>query len=118
MDNAQPLDWKERFYSACAHWVSTLGLTEWRVQFHEFHEPDEAYARVVPEFESCLCSFGWNTAGSDLGDMKSPEQIAKHEVLHVLLHRLICVAAETRKPFGSIVNSEEHCVIQRLLGVL
>lgn len=115
---AQPERWALEFELGCREWMQKLGLSEWRIVFRAGESPGGAFARTVLDCTALTAHFVWNLSSTDLGDFQSPAEIAKHEVLHVLLHRLVCTAAETRKIVGVLVDSEEHSVIQRLLGVL
>jgi hypothetical protein len=110
--------WVLEFELACREWVQKLGCTEWRVVFSTRESPGGAFASTFLDCSACTAHFVWNLSSTDLGDFPSPSEIAKHEVLHVLLHRLVCTAADTRKIDGVLVDSEEHSVIRRLLGVL
>lgn len=110
--------WVLEFELACREWVQKLGLTEWRLVFSSGKVHGGAFARTFLDCTALCAHFVWNLSSTDLGDFSSPAEVARHEVLHVLLHRLVCTAAETRKIDGVLVDSEEHSVIQRLLGVL
>ena len=114
----QDPNWVLEFELGCREWAQKLGLSEWRLVFSAAPVPGGPLARTVLDCSALLAHFVWNLSSTDLGDFSSPSEIAKHEVLHVLLHRLVCTAAETRKIVGVLVDSEEHSVIQRLLGVL
>lgn len=102
----------ERFLGAVQHWLAKFNLQEWDVSVSE--EPlgiDAAQARVHIYAMDRAVDLVWNSDCPDDMGAITPEGVALHEVLHILL-------ASMRDPKEKRSNwqyAAEHAVINRLV---
>lgn len=91
------------------HWIAVFGLHDWYADFQLDMEGAEAEAQVEYDRNTRHATFTYFAAA---GKSYSPDRLALHEVLHLLLGDLI------PEDCGDDVAREEHRVIERLLHVL
>lgn len=109
----------QRFELAVRLWVQRLGLLDWEIHIEEvgFSKAErDVYARVHPQFQQRLALIQWNRRNKLVHD--TPEHIALHEVLHVLLSSVTQLAAAAGTVDHVAVDAEEHSVIKRLMKLL
>lgn len=90
-------------------WVYTFGLLDWYVDFKLDMESQDTEAQVEYDRNTRHATFTYFAAANK---SYSPDRLALHEVLHLLLGDLI------PEDCGDDVAREEHRVIERLLHVL
>ena len=99
----------DRFKKAVEKWIDKLGLTDWNWEITFEELPEETHGRACFDKTARLARIVYNkNANSNPLKYYKPEEVALHEVLHVL--------------FADIVPDEkqveEHKVIARLMKVL
>ena len=109
-----------RFKKEFVRWQRLLGLTQYRVDFYheQFRDGDGSYYAKIEVFEqdkvaSVSLSTEIKRPELDIG----PESHARHEVLHLLLHRLMWLG-EGRFIDRSDISEETEAVVVRLEKVL
>ena len=103
-----------RFKKECLRWQEKLGLTCYRAYFEQKDLPGN-YAEIKGNEPGgvallLLCT----KRDQDYGD---PEQHAKHEVIHLLLHRLVWLAQQ-RYVTEDEIHREWEALVRRLEKVL
>lgn len=108
-----------RFHGAVYFWLDRIGLKDWEVQVQCVpfgRRYRDTYARVLANWQNRVALIQWNGTSASLDE--SPEDIAKHEVLHVLLSASLNLAALAGCTDAPAVDAEEHAVIRRLMKLL
>lgn len=108
----------ERFKKEFLLWRDALGLTQYSIAF--FHEKlDNEYAKIsINESYKCADVYLNNELkGRALKVDEGPESHAKHEAIHLLLHRLIWLG-KSRYIEISDLDEEWEAVVVRLEKVL
>lgn len=105
-------------FSAQVHyWLSALGLNDWRVTLYQRHVRD-GWAEVTSNPTTGVAMITLTDKIEDEQMINfSPADIAKHEVLHLLLRPLEHMAC----PFGQggdAITVETHRIVNRLSKVL
>lgn len=109
-------DWSDRFESACRNWQATLGLTDWTIHFKVAPaKEDRVEAMVEYEVEDRHATL---TAYDGAATGLTPERVALHEILHLLLADALAMAATRGHAEHVDVAREEHRAIERLLNVI
>ena len=103
------LDPYDLFENAARQWIDRLGLKDWHVDFKLDEEGTDAEAQVEHDRNSRHATFTYFAAAKK---SYSPERLALHEVLHLLMADVIPADCS-----GDVAR-EEHRVIERLLHVL
>ncbi len=107
-----------RFKREINFWVAELGLFDWEIKVEQvkFAKKDRGLARVSmnPQQRSALVQ--WNSRGKQ--DWNTPEELALHEVLHILLNAMVFSAVQTGGNSSAWEDAEEHAVLKRLMRVL
>ncbi len=108
----------KRFKDSFLQWQTKFGLTEYRVYFLQEHL-DGAYAQLRTNIEGKLAhvvlSTEWDEKCTLLDD--GPEEHAKHEVIHLLLARLVWLADHRYIGSGD-ADEEDEAIVGRLARVL
>lgn len=112
-------DAREAFMLYMQEWQERLGLVDWRISLDAKPAARANMAEVASlDYESRIAVV---RLGEDFGtvavDDLSLEQIAAHEVFHILLKPLITCASDPKCP-DDVTNSEEHRVIHILVRLL
>jgi hypothetical protein len=108
----------KRFKKAFLYWQEKLGLTQYCVRF--FHEKlGDNYAELkVGEQEKAACVYlTTELSGRDVTSDEGPEDHAKHEAIHLLLHRIGWLG-EQRWTASDEIHDEAEAVVVRLEKVL
>lgn len=104
----------KRFRAAVLRYVDAFGLTDWEVQVQS---EDAGAERASTAASVCIDGVSrtalvlWNKTSTYKLD---PDKAARHEVLHILLHEMLLVAAGVQDPYHDCVTSAEHSCIRRL----
>lgn len=109
----------QRFERAVHRWAEVLGLLDWEIHVEEvaFKKAQAGnIALVHPNWQQRLALVLWNKNNKDI--IGTPEQIALHEVLHIVLaaHSGLAAAAGTTEHIA--VDAEEHAIIKRFMRAL
>lgn len=109
----------QRFRNAVYFWSEHLGLLDWEIHVEEAvlkKAHADNIALVHPNWQQHLALVLWNKRNKNI--IGTPEEIALHEVLHILLaaHAGLAAAAGTTEHVA--VDAEEHAIIKRLMHVL
>lgn len=110
----------ERFKKEFNRWVTIFGLTQYRVVFY-FKPDKEAYASIQVNEEGKLAMVYFTNMILDFNrkdyQNNPPETHAKHEAIHLLIHRLRWLGGN--RYIGSEELGEEYeAVVTRLEKVL
>lgn len=107
------------FKEACEEYLKSWGLQAWNVKYVQ-EEMKDAYARVWKDLESMLATIAlsktWNNSVRPLNDVEIKE-VAKHEVLHLLLGKLFELA-QYRYLSRRELEAAEHEAIQLLMKIV
>ena len=107
-----------RFKKEFNHWIERFGLKGYQVYF--FHKTlDGSYAEVkVNETgKVATVTYGLEMSKIDRKCSEGPESDAKHEALHLLLHR-ICFLGEQRWTASDEIQDEAEKLVTILEKVL
>ena len=107
--------WAKRFEDSCCQWGAKLGLLDWAFSFRSESGDGMTCAKVDIDRDSREATF---TAYTNAKQGYSPERIALHEVLHVLLNEMQEVTVERGNIEHRDVVREEHRAIERLLNLI
>lgn len=108
-----------RFKVAVEFWLGRLGLHDWHVHVSAVRFEKawrDMKARVHLNWQNRIAEIQLNTANKDFSE--PVEDLAKHEVLHILLAPALYGAATMQSGDHPIVDSEEHAIIRRLMKLL
>lgn len=110
-----------RFKKAFLHWQERLGLTHYRVSFtHKFHPDDYAEISIMQLGKCATVLFTTELTGPSADTKLTPEDQAKHEVLHLLLSRLSRLSSlgQARYIEQNDLSEEEEAIVVRLEKIL
>ena len=118
---------KQKSYDAfereCKRLIKTLPLDDWIIEVGHTRDEESNWsartyfngtqkaARVVWN-DNCVCK------STDVRVVYTAKYIALHEMLHILLHSLIFTAIEQKSMECSLVDAEEHALINKLVKLL
>ena len=108
-----------RFKTAVYFWLDKIGLNDWTVTVESVRlgrKMKLVYARVCMNWQNRVAHVQWNASSASLDE--EPEDIAKHEVLHILLNACLNLAAHEGDVNACSVDAEEHGIIRRLMKLL
>ena len=102
-----------RFKAECLRVQEKLGLYDWTIQFHLTKLKDCNNAEITTEPERCLAIIDLNSNGIT----KTPEELARHEMGHLLVTRLRTMALTRFVSEEAIETEDERLanIIARLL---
>ena len=105
------------FRRHCEYWHRRFGLTDYQliVEHRERQSDDTAMARVHISVDSRIATVKWFDHPEPVLSLRN---LAKHEMLHVLLSDFVFTAASLRSNEHDDVIREEHKVIARLMDVI
>lgn len=106
----------KRYRSACLRWKEKLGLHDWNFLFTDEQPAEGIYASVSFDWQARHAIFSAWTRNKR--NTFTPEEGARHEVLHVLLYDLMKIIEVRADSMHADALREEHRVIQRLQEVL
>lgn len=108
----------KRFCASFKEWQAKFGLMQYDVFFH--HKPlADNYAEVTIKELAKVVSVSLMTEleGKSIEVDPGPESHAKHEVLHLLLHRLVWLG-QSRYLENNDLDEEWEALVRRLEKVL
>jgi len=110
-----------KFQKECTIWLDRFWLREWQV-FYSWQDLDDGTAaRTEYAHHSKNVEFSLNRRQDPKGGHRQFEQsiedLAKHEVIHLLLADLIGLA-ESRYCTKEEIESAEHALVQKLMKLL
>lgn len=104
-----------RFEAACREWQARFGLLDWAFRFEVVKSPSTKHAEVNMDHEIREAIFTFYTSGKPV---YTPERLALHECLHVVLVEVLEVTAQRACITHRDVEREEHRAIERLTNVI
>lgn len=104
-----------RFERSCLKWREAFGLYDWAFRFKVKKGNDTKAAEVDMDRDAREAAFTFYTKGRH---PDSPERLALHEVLHVILNEAQEIAAIRGNHEHKDVEIEEHRAIERLVNVI
>lgn len=111
---SKPTTWTRDFERACLVWQARLGLTDWTIRFGVEKGDGTKWAHVDYDVDARQVQITAYTF-RELPRV-SPDRIAMHEMLHILLADYVSIAANRGTDTHADVVREEHRVIERLLN--
>ena len=106
----------EQFDEYVAFWQQKLFLGDWRVE-RGTKPAKNAMASVEFDVPARLATYRIGDFGAEQITKESLSKTALHEILHIFLHDLVCVASDHRSTDEQL-ESAEHRVINVLERVL
>lgn len=108
----------ERFKKAFTKLQTELGLMQYRITF-EHKKLDRAFAKLYSDQKSKSAIAILNTEIDDdtIDEYGTPEESAVHEVIHLLLSRLVWLG-ESRYLFDNEIDEEDESIVRRLERLL
>ena len=104
------------FAQSVKKWQQVLSLGDWRIE--KGNKPaKQAMASVEFNDAARLATYRLGDFGSEKITPKSLEKTALHELLHIFLHDLVCVATDP-KSSDEDIEMQEHRVINLLENLL
>ena len=107
-----------RFKKEFLRWMEILGLKGYMLYFYH-KDLDGCYAEIEINESGAVAqvSYALEISVSDLLGGVTPENNAKHEALHLLLHKLCYLGAERWTGSSEIRNEAEKvvCVLEKTL---
>lgn len=106
----------ERFKKEFLRWVDLLGLTQYRIIFTQ-EKLYDLYAQMIIEEKGKLAKVSLSTVINVPSFDTGPESHARHEVIHLLIHRLSWLGG-CRYITDDDLGEECEAVVTRLEKVL
>lgn len=107
----------QRFREAVNLWVQKLGLLDWDILVVEARLKG-VHAQVNTNHMARAATVTWNSRQPKGEFAAVPEDVALHEVLHILLEPALYSAVQSDDLNSVEIASDEHAIIQRLCKVL
>ena len=108
----------KRFCASFEEWQRKLGLTQYEVRFH--HKCEKGYFAQITIQESQKAADVYlmtENEGKSIEIDEGPESHAKHEAIHLLLHRLVWLG-QARYVERDDLDEEWEALVRRLEKVL
>ena len=116
MSNIPTPEHAELFAQSVRKWQQVLSLGDWRIE--KGSKPaKEAMASVEFNQTARLATYRLGDFGAEKITPESLDKTALHELLHVLLHDLMCTATDP-KSSDEEIEMQEHRVINLLENLL
>jgi hypothetical protein len=116
MTNIPTPEQAELFAQSVRKWQQVLSLGDWRIE--KGSKPaKEAMASVEFNQTARLATYRLGDFGAEKITPDSLDKTALHELLHILLHDLMCVATDP-KSSDEEIEMQEHRVINLLENLL
>ena len=116
MSNIPTPEHAELFAKSVKKWQQILSLGDWRIE--KGSKPaKEAMASVEFNQAARLATYRLGDFGAEKITPESLDKTALHELLHVFLHDLLCVATDP-KSSDEEIEMQEHRVINLLENLL
>lgn len=103
------------------HWRALFALRDWSIECCEGTLPQSVQARTYMNWTQRAARCVWNVAHHPPDDAvitAMPEDVALHEMLHIVLNALVSLAVASESADAFPVDAEEHAVIRRLMHAL
>lgn len=101
-----------RFKKEFNYWIEQFGLKGYHVYFfHEKLDGNYAESKVNEQGKVVCITYGLELSKIDRQVGEGPEADAKHEAIHVLLHRIGFLGRERWTASDEICDEEERLVI-------
>lgn len=109
------------FRQECERLINVLGLQDWSIYFaHDGKEEDGRFGFTSTKYKSCVATVGLNKfwdADPRLLNEEAIKDVARHEIMHLLLARLYGLACERGVSIDEL-EKEEESVVVRLENIL
>ena len=116
MSNIPTPEHAELFAQSVRKWQQVLSLGDWRIE--KGSKPaKEAMASVEFNQTARLATYRLGDWGAERISPESLDKTALHELLHIFLHDLLCVATDP-KSSDEEIEMQEHRVINLLENLL
>ena len=116
MSNIPTPEHAELFAQSVRKWQQVLSLGDWRIE--KGSKPaKEAMASVEFNQTARLATYRLGDFGAEKITPESLDKTALHELLHIFLHDLMCVATDP-KSSDEEIEMQEHRVINLLENLL
>jgi hypothetical protein len=116
MPNIPTPEQAELFAQSVRKWQQVLSLGDWRIE-KGIKPAKEAMASVEFNQTARLATYRLGDFGAERISPESLDKTALHELLHVFLHDLMCVATDP-KSSDEEIEMQEHRVINLLENLL
>lgn len=116
MPNIPTPEQAELFAQSVKKWQQVLSLGDWRIE-KGMKPAKEAMASVEFNQTARLATYRLGDFGAEKITPESLDKTALHELLHVFLHDLMCVATDP-KSSDEEIEMQEHRVINLLENLL
>jgi hypothetical protein len=116
MSNIPTSDDAEFFAQSVQKWQKILNLSDWRIE-KGIKPAKAAMASVEFNDNARLAVYRLGDFGAEKITKKSLDKTALHELLHIFLHDLMCVATDPKSSEEDI-EMQEHRVINLLENLL
>ena len=108
----------ELFRREALKWIQQLGLSDWHVSFHHRSLGESTGANFQCDLEAKSAAISLNSDEQvPAAYPKTVQELAKHEVLHLLLAPL-AEKAEYRFVRQEELHEAEHGIVQKLMKLL
>ena len=116
MSNIPTPEHAELFAQSVRKWQQVLSLGDWRIE-KGMKPAKQAMASVEFNQTARLATYRLGDFGAEKITPESLDKTALHELLHVFLHDLLCVATDP-KSSDEEIEMQEHRVINLLENLL
>tara|TARA_R110000822_G_scaffold44769_5_gene120047 strand:+ start:196 stop:570 length:375 start_codon:yes stop_codon:yes gene_type:complete len=116
MSNIPTPEHAELFAQSVRKWQQVLSLGDWRIE-RGSKPAKEAMASVEFNQTARLATYRLGDFGAEKITPDSLDRTALHELLHIFLHDLLCVATDP-KSSDEEIEMQEHRVINLLENLL
>ena len=116
MSNIPTTELAELFAQSVRKWQQILSLGDWRIE-KGMKPAKQAMASVEFNQTARLATYRLGDFGAEKITPESLDKTALHELLHVFLHDLMCVATDP-KSSDEEIEMQEHRVINLLENLL
>jgi hypothetical protein len=116
MPNIPTPEHAELFAQSVKKWQQVLSLGDWRIE-KGLKPAKEAMASVEFNQTARLATYRLGDFGAEKITLESLDKTALHELLHIFLYDLLCVATDP-KSSDEEIEMQEHRVINLLENLL
>jgi len=101
----------DRFKAECLKLQGDWGLQEYSLYFGRCTDAD-SYASVSIDEEGCVVRIKLTKSVKDIEEMPPIEVLAKHEMIHLMINRLVWVGGRRWVTEGEIDNEWERLTVK------
>lgn len=101
------------FEEACHEWIAKFGLSNWRVYIKHENIRKSAYAETHTKLSGYVATIFFNkTWDKDIRPLNNEEirKCAQHEIVHVLLARIVGIAGTRFVTSDELGEAEEEAI--------